>query len=110
MEDIKIEKAIEIEDGKTYVLELDQQLSFEQIAVIQKTWKEATNSKLIVLQAGAKLARVGEDEIREQIAKEIEDNCTPDDSGSIHAWEFSGELKWKKCTCDDSVWIIRGRK
>ena len=110
MENIKIEKAIEIEDGKTYVLELQTQVSFEQMAVIQKVWKEATSAKLIILMAGARLARVGEDEIREQVAKEIEENCTPDDSGSIHAWEFDGELQWKKCTCDHAVFIARGRK
>ena len=106
-DDIKIEKAIEIEDGKTYVLELDQQLSFEQIAMIQKTWKEATNSKLIVLQAGAKLARVGEDEIREQIAKEIEESY-------LYMWiqdaAFSGGKPVRCIQVADVVAIARGQK
>lgn len=69
----QIKEAITIESGKTYVVELEQPVTREQIKMMYEMWKKQTGSKVIFLDR-AKIARNGVDEaaLREQIAQEIE--------------------------------------
>lgn len=71
---MNFDKAIEVDPDKTYVLECETNLSLEQIQMIAKSWKDATNGGRtpIVLSKGLRLVRNGEKELREAIAEEIE--------------------------------------
>ena len=104
MNEIKVEKAIEIEDGKTYVAEFEGNLNPEQMAMIQKIWREATKAKLIILH-NAKLARIGEDEIREQIAKEIEYHIKKN-----YCFDDSFESVRSRLALHEAAAIARGKK
>lgn len=68
----QIKEAITIESGKTYVVELEQPVTREQIKMMYEMWKKQTGSKVIFLDR-AKIARNGVDEtaLREKIANEI---------------------------------------
>ena len=63
-------KPIEIEAGKTYVIELETRQTREQIYVMSKLWEEATGAKVVFIDGG-KIARDSEQDIRERIAEEI---------------------------------------
>ena len=72
-EPINSGKAIEIEAGKTYVVELERSMTTDQLEKVAAMWQERTGSKVIFLDGG-KIARTGVDEaeLREQIAQDIE--------------------------------------
>lgn len=55
-DEIKIEAALEIEAGKTYVIELANQVSKEQLDHLLKAFEKKTGAKAILL-IGAKMAR-----------------------------------------------------
>jgi len=65
-------KAVEIDSGKTYVIEIDHQVSFEQASVIEKMWKDETHSKCVILSGGARVVRTTQQEVQDRIAWEIE--------------------------------------
>jgi len=95
---VKIEKAVEVEAGKIYVLEIDQSLTYQRLEEIRKNWQSATGSDCVILQAGLRLVRSGtEDDIREEIAKELENAVI----------EVAGD---SVATMDQAVRIVRGMK
>lgn len=70
--EIPINRPITIEEGKTYVIEVDKPITLDRIEKIQQMWADSTKSKCVILDAGAKIAREqNEADLREQIANEI---------------------------------------
>ena len=69
--DIQTGKAIEVEAGKTYILETDKNITYEQAMRVLKVFKDTTGSKAVLLSDGMRIAVDSEDDIRERIAEEI---------------------------------------
>lgn len=98
--EIPINRPITIEEGKTYVIEVDKPLTLDRIEKIQQMWADSTKSKCVILDAGAKVAREqNEADLREQIAKEIEARSTGAD-----------KLVWMNDALKNCAAIARGEK
>lgn len=63
--------AVTIEPGKTYAIEVDKGMSPDIAQQYSKILKEDTGANFVFL-FGGKLAKTTEEELREQIAKDIE--------------------------------------
>jgi hypothetical protein len=51
------QKALIIEPGKTYVIEVPDSVTTEEYEHLSKTWQEMTNSKAVFFVGGARVAR-----------------------------------------------------
>lgn len=108
MSEIQTGKPIEVEAGKTYILETDANISLEQARVILDIFQKGTGSKAVILTNGIKIAVDSEEDIREQIAQEIEATHNPDAffDGVCRDSEYNETI----CTHLQDAAIARGNK
>lgn len=64
-------KAIEIEAGKTYAIEVESQFNPDVARAYAQRFEQETGAKFIFI-SGGKLARSNEQDLRDEIAKDLE--------------------------------------
>ena len=77
-------KAIEIEPGKTYAIEVESSFNPDIARSYAKMAEETTGAKFVFIMGG-KIVRSNEHELREQIAQDIEaELCDTPNHGDFH--------------------------
>lgn len=87
-------KPIEIEQGKTYVLESDTNLYPEQIEAIKLSWLKRVGKAPIILTGGIKIAQQNSEAIiRVKIAQELEEHIDSREKDLNDNWESIADPK-----------------
>lgn len=92
---MNIDKAIEIDPEKIYVLQLENNLPIETILSIQKRWVEGTGGKApIMLSNSVRLVTPGFDDFKEKIIEQFNENCFKKWDGNHRLYDCEEEKCW----------------